>query len=156
MAIEKPAAPGTVAGVAAMKDGEVHGVDAIFDEVEPVVIVVPDRLDVLLTAAADKRKIVGQRWGIVMNWPQVGEDQAALLPHRIGQMLHLLIELTVLRLRGLFEAIACYIEEPGMVRTANTAGFNFAIFEGAAAVRAMQAHQTDTSVQIAEKYQLLA
>ena len=63
MAIKKPTPPGSVARVAAMQDGEVRRIDAVFDKVEPVVIIVTSRFDVALAAAGYKRRIIGKGGG---------------------------------------------------------------------------------------------
>ena len=71
-------------------------------------------------------------------------------------MLHLLAELAVLRLRRHFQTLAVNIEEPAMIRTAQSAIFDIAVLQRGAAMRTMLAKQTELAVGIAKQHQILA
>src|SRR5262245_64016962 len=87
--VEKPASPRSVSRVASMEHGEVHRIDTVLDKIEPIVIVVANRLDVALAATVDKRRILGKGRRIFSVRSHVGEDESAQLPHRIGNVLDL-------------------------------------------------------------------
>src|SRR4030095_3816859 len=112
MKIEKPAPPRSIARVATMEHGDMHRLDAVLDKIEPIVIVVAHRLDVALTPAVDKRGIFGKRRRIVSVRSQVGEDESAQLPHRIGKVLDLSVILAALLLSRLLERIPRYVAPP--------------------------------------------
>ena len=57
MAVEEPAPPRSVAGVAAMEYGEMDRIDVVLNEVEPVIIIVSSELDVFLAAVFYKGRI---------------------------------------------------------------------------------------------------
>src|SRR6266850_8403588 len=143
--VEKPAPPRSVAGVATMEHGEMHRIDAVLNEVEPVVIVVANQLDISLAATVDKRRIFRNWRRRIPVRSHVGEDESTQFPHRIRKVLDLPVILAAFWLPGLLETIARYVEQPPVVGAPNASLFDVSVFEGAAAVRAMQAHKTDVS-----------
>src|SRR5262245_54480157 len=136
--VEKPASPRSISGVASMEHGEVHRIDTVLDKIEPIVIVVANRLDVALSPTVDKRRILGKRRRTVSVRSQVSEDESAQLPHRIRNVLDLSMILAAFWLSGLLETFAEYVEQPSVVRAANPLFFDITVFEGAAPMRAMQ------------------
>ncbi len=156
MAVEEPAPPRSVAGVAAMEHGEMDRIDAVLNEVEPVIIIVSSELDVFLAAVFYKGRISWQRRRIFFVGAHISEDKPAQLPHGIRKVLYLFVILAVSRLPGLFQAIARYVEEPRVIGTANAALLDVAIFKRGAAVRTMEADKPNLSVQVAEQNQLFA
>src|ERR1043166_8285620 len=54
-AIEEPAAPCAVVGIAAMEYRKMHRINAVLDEIKPVVVVVASGFDISLIALFDQR-----------------------------------------------------------------------------------------------------
>jgi hypothetical protein len=61
-----------------------HWIDAILDEVEPVVITKSCRLDVTLTTVIYERRIPGDGRRVIPVWSHIREYQSAKLAHGIG------------------------------------------------------------------------
>ena len=87
-------------------------------------------------------------------WPHVGEDDAALLPGGIGFEQNLILKIASRRLARLLDAAAIHVEHPAMIAAADTAGFDPAIFERRAAMRAGGFGQADTAKLVAEDQQV--
>src|SRR5262245_6370983 len=117
-----------------------YWIDAILDEIEPVVIAESCGLDVTLTTVIYERRIPRYRRRVIHVWPHVRENQSAKLAHGIGHVPDLLMILAVFGFPRLLQALARDVKEPPMVRAADTARFDVAVFERAPSVGTMQAH----------------
>jgi hypothetical protein len=140
----------------AVKDTDVSGVRRVFEKVEPVVVGVTHWLDLPLAAAVYKRRIFWQRRRIILIRAHIGEDQAALLAHRIGQVPHLLWKLAVFWFRRHFQTLASDVKQPAMIRAANPAIFDVAVFQRRSTMRAVQTKQAELAEFVAKQHQLLA
>ena len=153
--VEEPTPPGAVVGVGEVQGGEVGGVGAVLDEVVPVVVVVARRLDAPLAAGLCERCVLRQR-RLLVRRPEVGEDQPAQLPHRVGEVAHLLVERAAGRLRRLLQAGAGHVEEPPVVRAAQPRCHHVAVLQGGAAVGAVKPQEPQAALAVAEQHQVLA
>jgi hypothetical protein len=86
----------------------------------------------------------------------MSKDQSAQFFHRIGEVTDLLMEEISLGLGRLLQALAGDIEEPAVIRATDAALLDVAVFEGRAAVRAVETHEADSIVEVAEENQLFA
>src|SRR5262245_27558484 len=136
--VEKPASPRSISGVASMEHGEMYRINTVLDKIEPIVIVVANRLDVALSPTVDKRRIFGKRRRTVSVRSQVSEDESAHLSQRIGNVPDLSMILATFWLSRLLETFAGYVEHQSVVRAANHLFFDITVFEGAPPMRAMQ------------------
>src|SRR5688572_11933830 len=82
--IKKPAAPGAVVGIGAMKDRKVRWVGAILDEIEPVIIVLAGWLERPLSVWFNQRFILRQWRRALLVGAHVGENQSADFSNGIG------------------------------------------------------------------------
>src|SRR5262247_2312762 len=115
-----------------------------------------DMFDLPLPAAIDQWGILRQRRRLVLIGAHVCKDQPSLFSHGIREMLYLAGKLAVLRLRGHFQTLAANIKQPPVIRAANPAGFDVAVFQRSAAMRAMKAQKTELAEFIAKQHELLS
>ena len=152
--VEEPASPGAVIGIGPVQRGEVGGVGAVLDEVVPVVVVVARRLDAPLPAGLRQGSVLRQR-RLMVGRPEIGEDQAAQLPHRVGEVADLLVEHAAGRLRRLLQAGARDIEQPSVVWTAQPRRLAVAVLQGGAAVGAVKAQEARAALAVPKQHQVL-
>ena len=154
---EERTAPGLLAvGATAVENPHVAGVGAVLVEVEPVVVEVPGALHQPLPAVVHQRGVVGERRRIDGVRAHVREDQASQAPHRVGRMLHLGAEGGLRRLGRLLQAVARDVVEPAVVRAADAAFLDVAVFERRPAVRAALADEAQPALTVTEEHQVLA
>ena len=156
LGVEEPASPSAVIGIGPVQSGEVGGIGAVLDEVVPVVVVVARRLDASLAAGLRQRRVLRQRGLVLPGRPEIAEDQSAKLPHRIGEVLHLLVEHAAGRLCRLLEAGSAHIEEPSVIWTPKPGGLHVAVLQGCPAVRAVKTQQAQPPLAVAEQHKILS
>ena len=71
-------------------------------------------------------------------------------------MPHFSREATLTRLRRHFQALPLHVEQPTVIRTAEPAVLDVAVFQRRAAMRTMEAEQTERAILIAKQNQLFA
>ena len=140
--VKKPTAPSPVVGVGSVQDRKVHGVRAVFDEVEPVVIVNPSRFQRSFARGVRQCPILRQRRRARLIRSQIGKNQSTQFSHRIRTMLHLLRELALLWFCRHLQALTTDIEQPAVIRAANPAIFYIAVFQRCSPMRAMETQKT--------------
>src|SRR5437870_347359 len=69
--VEKPTPPRPVIGIGPVQNGKVHWIGAVFDEIEPVVIVNASTLQRALPVRIRQRSVSWKRRRIITVWPKI-------------------------------------------------------------------------------------
>src|SRR5689334_1570227 len=86
----------------------------------------------------------------------VGEQDAALLHHRISLLANVGAEVGALRLSRRLEALAALVEQPAVEWATQPAAFEAAVGQISAAVRTGAVDQSVAALVVAENHQILA
>ena len=137
----------------AMQERGVRRIDADFQRLQPVAI------DVALERkgmAVGRDETVDLRKRRRFAFAEISPEDAALLDHGIRALPDALAQVRVLRLRGRFQALAGYIEQPAMEGAAQPAILQPAEGEVGAAMRAVAVDQAVAAFLVAKQHEVLA
>ena len=143
-----------VGGQHAVQDGDVRGVDAALEALQPVALL-DDLGDVAVRGRRLRPREVRQRRPVLRR-SEVGPDDAARLRRRVGRGADLVREAQLLRLVHHVHAAAVDVELPAVVDAAQAAVLVAAEEERHEPVRAVLVEEPDAAARVAEGDQLLA
>src|SRR5919108_4162126 len=133
-----------------------HRISAVFDEIEPVVIVNEGTLQTALPVFIRQRPVSRKRRWLIPVWAKIREDQPAQFAHRIREMLYLLGKLAFLWLCRHFQALPLNVEKPAVIRAADAAVFDLAVFQRGSAMGTVKTQKTDLPIRIPKQHQLFS
>ncbi len=136
-----------------MQERGVRRIDADLERLQPVAL---DHALERESVAVRRDEAVEVRERRRLARPQIGEQDAALLDHRIGLLLDVGAQVAVVRLGRRLQALAVDVEQPAVKRAAQTAVFQPAVGQVGAAMRTTAADQAVAAFVVLEDHQVLA
>ena len=100
--------------------------------------------------------VIGREFRSLFRRSHIGEDQPAVLLHRVGAVIEPVLERAGRRLAGRLEDPPVGREQPAMIAAAEAPGLDDAVFERGAAMAAMQVEKPPFAAAAAEQHQILA
>ena len=137
----------------AMQERGVHRVDADFERLQPVAV---DHALEGEGVAVGRDEAIEMRERRRLARPEIGEQDAALLDHRIGFLPDVGAEIAVVRLGRRLQAFAVDVEQPAVKGAAQAAVLQPAIGEIGAAMRAVAADQAVAAFVVLEDHEVFA
>src|SRR5687768_465732 len=136
-----------------MQEGRMHRVGGAFQPLQPVAHLYDAERQAVRFGRRQELEIGNQRR---LAFAQIRPDGATFFLHRICDVPHRVAELLVFGLRRLIEALSLDVEEPTMIKAAQTTVLDSTIREIRAAMGAKLANQTEPVLVIAEQYKIFA
>ena len=136
-----------------MQERGVRGIDADLERLQPVAI---DHALEREGVAVRRDEAVEMRKRRRLARAHIGEQDAALLHHRIGLLPDVGAQVAALRLGRRLQALAVDVEQPAVEGAAQAAVLQPAIGEIGAAVRAGAVEQAVAALLVAEQHEVLA